>query len=128
MQGIIEDAKTMESEAIRTEEEAQKAYEDFVKESNSSIEAKTKDSVNKTEEKGKTEAAKVQAETEMENTMLELEQLTNYNLELHKSCDFVLKNFDVRQTARDEEVEAIKQAKAILSGAKFEAFLQQQKQ
>ena len=28
------------------------------------------------------------------------------------------------QTARDEEIEALKQAKAILSGAKFEAFLQ----
>ena len=27
-------------------------------------------------------------------------------------------------TARDEEIEALKQAKAILSGAKFEAFLQ----
>ena len=35
-----------------------------------------------------------------------------------------MKNFDIRQTARDEEIEALKQAKAILSGAKFEAFLQ----
>merc|ERR1719428_1650968 len=126
IQGIIDDAKAMETEAIRNEEAAQKDYEDFVKETNMNIEAKTKDMTNKIEEKGKTEAAKVQAETEMENTMLELEQLTNYNLELHKSCDFVMKNFEIRQTARDEEVEAIKQAKAILSGAKFEAFLQQQ--
>ncbi len=39
-------------------------------------------------------------------------------------CDFVMKNFETRQTARDEEIEALKQAKAILSGAKFEAFLQ----
>jgi len=39
-------------------------------------------------------------------------------------CDFVVKNFEIRQTARDEEVEALRQAKAILSGAKFEAFLQ----
>merc|ERR1719235_519272 len=56
--------------------------------------------------------------------MLELEQLSNYNAELHQSCDFVMKNFEIRQTARDEEVEALKQAKAILSGAKFDAFLQ----
>ena len=47
-----------------------------------------------------------------------------YKEQLHSSCDFVLKNFDIRQTARDEEIEALKQAKAILSGAKFEAFLQ----
>merc|ERR1719352_1065021 len=126
IQGIMDDAKAMEEEAIRNEEAAQKDYEEFVKETNFNIEAKTKDMTNKIEEKGKTEAAKVQAETEMENTMLELEQLTNYNLELHKSCDFVLKNFDARQEARDAEVEAIKQAKAILSGAKFEAFLQHQ--
>lgn len=56
--------------------------------------------------------------------LLELEQLSNYNAQLHQSCDFVMKNFDLRQTARDEEVEALKQAKAILSGADFEAFLQ----
>merc|ERR1719409_2192042 len=56
--------------------------------------------------------------------MLELEQLSNYNAELHQSCDFVVKNFEVRQTARQEEVEALKQAKAILSGAKFESLVQ----
>jgi len=54
----------------------------------------------------------------------ELEDLSNYNAELHTSCDFIIKNFDIRQTARDEEIEALKQAKAILSGADMEAFLQ----
>merc|ERR1740123_429555 len=44
---IISDAKAMEAEAIRSEEDAQKAYEDFVKETNASIEAKSKDIVNK---------------------------------------------------------------------------------
>merc|ERR1719198_1921652 len=39
---IIQDAKAMEAEAIRSEEDAQKAYEDFVKETNASIEAKSK--------------------------------------------------------------------------------------
>ena len=63
-------------------------------------------------------------EESLENTMVELEQLSTYNAELHQSCDYVLKNFDVRQTARSEEMEALKQAKAILSGAKFEEFLQ----
>merc|ERR1740139_1636106 len=51
---IINDAKAMEAEAIRSEEDAQKAYEDFVKETNASIEAKSKDIVNKSEEKDKT--------------------------------------------------------------------------
>jgi len=125
LQQIISDAKAMEAEAIRAEEDSQKAYEDFVKETNGSIEAKSEDIVNKSEEKAKAEADLVEAKEAKESTMLELEQLSNYNAELHQSCDFVLKNFEVRQTARDEEVEALKQAKAILSGAKFEEFLQE---
>merc|ERR1719398_433678 len=124
IQQIISDAKAMEAEAIRSEEDAQKAYEDFVKETNASIEAKSKEIANKSEEKAQAEVELVETKEAKESVMSELEQLSNYNAELHQSCDFVLKNFDVRQTARDEEVEALKQAKAILSGAKFEEFLQ----
>merc|ERR1711972_858174 len=124
IQQIISDAKAMEAETIRAEEDAQKAYEDFVKETNNSIEAKSKDIVNKSDEKAKAEIDLVRAKEDKDAVLLELEQLSNYNAELHQSCDFVLKNFDLRQTARDEEVEALKQAKAILSGAKFQEFLQ----
>merc|ERR1712151_490725 len=125
IQQIINDAKAMEAETIRSEEDAQKAYEDFVKDTNGSIEAKSKDIVNKSETKAKAETDLVEAKEDKEAVMLELEQLANYKAELHSSCDFVMKNFEIRQTARDEEIEALKQAKAILSGAKFEAFLQQ---
>jgi len=121
---IISDAKAMEAEAIRSEEDAQKAYEDFVKETNNSIEAKSRDIVNKSAQKAKAETELVEAKEDKEAVLLELEQLSNYNAQLHQSCDFVQKNFDLRQTARDEEVEALRQAKAILSGAKFEEFLQ----
>merc|ERR1719498_1439102 len=124
IQQIISDAKTMEAEAIRAEEDAQKAYEDFVKETNGSIESKSKEIVNKSEVKAKTEGELAETKEAKEAVLLELEQLSNYNAELHQSCDFVMKNFELRQTARDEEVEALRQAKAILSGAKFEEFLQ----
>jgi len=126
IQQIISDAKAMEAETIRSEEDAQKAYEDFVKETNNSIETKSKDIVNKSETKAKAETDLIEAKESKEGVLLELEQLANYNAELQQSCNFVLKNFDVRQTARDEEVEALRQAKAILSGAKFEEFLQSQ--
>merc|ERR1712099_72281 len=124
IQQIISDAKAMEADAIRSEEDAQKAYEDFVKETNNSIEAKSKDIVNKSETKAKAETDLVEAKEAKEAVLLELEQLSNYNAQLHQSCDFVQKNFELRQTARDEEIEALRQAKAILSGAKFEEFLQ----
>jgi len=124
MQSIITDAKAMEDETVRSEEDAQKAYEDFVKETNNSIEAKKRDITNKSEQKAKAEIDLIEAKKNKDKALLELEQLSNYNSQLHSSCDFILKNFDLRQTARDEEVEALRQAKAILSGAKFEELLQ----
>jgi len=45
-----------------------------------------------------------------------LESLALTEQDLHGECDFVLKNFAIRQKARMDEMEAIGQAKAILSG------------
>jgi len=119
IQGLIDEAKALETDAIRAEDEAQKAYEDFVKDTNASIEEKSKLIVTKSEEKAKAEEDKTVAEESRDKILLDLEQLSNQAADLHKACDFVLKNFDIRQTARDQEVEALKQAKNILSGAKF---------
>ena len=66
------------------------AYEDFVKDTNGSIEAKSKDIVNKSENKAKAESDLVEAKENKEAVMLELEQLANYKAELHQSCDFVV--------------------------------------
>ena len=45
-----------------------------------------------------------------------IKRLADYNAQLHQSCDFVLKNFTARQDAREKEVQALRQAKDILSG------------
>merc|ERR1719159_151740 len=116
---IMLDAKKMEEETRRDEQEAQKAYEDFTKETKNSVAAKNAEIVTKSEEKAKAEGALVEAKEEREAVLLELEQLSNYNAELHQSCDFTTKNFELRQTARAEEIEALRQAKAILSGSDF---------
>jgi len=121
---IAEDAKAMEAAALKSEEESQAAYVAFVEDTNASIDAKEKEIFNKEDEKAKTELELVEQKEILESIIADLERLSDYNAQLHKSCDFVLKNFDLRQTARDEEVEALKQAKAILSGAKFSEFLQ----
>jgi len=125
IQTIIDDAKKLEADSIRAEEEAQKAYEDMVTETNATIDKKTKEMANKSEEKAKAEGDLGQANSDKEAALLELEELANYKAELHQSCDFIVKNFELRQTARDEEIEALKQAKAILSGAKFIQMLQE---
>merc|ERR1719235_2959341 len=126
MKSIIADSENVENEAIRGEEDEQKAYEDFVRDSNESIDLKIKEVVNLSEIKAKAEKDKVEAEQELKAVMGELEALDNENADLHKECDFTLKNFDIRQTARDDEIEALKQAVAMFSGASFSAFLEYQ--
>merc|ERR1719235_1809640 len=113
---IIQDAKDLEAEATRAEADSQASYDDFVKETQASIDEKAKDIVNKSEEKAKAEEDKTTAEQNKENTLLELDNLAIEEMDLHKTCDFVMKNFDIRQSARDEEIEGLKQAKAIWSG------------
>jgi len=117
---IVLDAKKMEEEAARDEQEAQKAYEDFTKDTKDSVAAKGKEIMTKSEEKAKAEGALVKAKEERESVLLQLEELSNYNAELHQTCDFVTKNFELRQAARSDEMEALRQAKAILSGSSFE--------
>merc|ERR1719191_1491042 len=112
LEQIIADTETLEAEAIKAESDAQKAYEAFVKDTNASVEEKTRDITNKSDEKAK------------EAAMNEQQMNKNEEADLHKSCDFTLKNFDIRQASRDQEVEALRQAKSILSGAKFTEFLQ----
>merc|ERR1719191_1003224 len=124
IQQIINDAKAMEAETIKAEADAQKAYESFVKDTNASIFEKSKEIVMKTEAKAKAEEEKVKNEQLLEETVLELEELSQENADLHHSCDFTMKNFEIRQTARDQEIEALKMVKQILSGAKFSQFLQ----
>jgi hypothetical protein len=124
IQELIDEAKTLEADAIRAEEEAQTAYEEFVKDTNDSLEEATKSLVSKTDMKAKSDGEKVEAESEHEATMGALEDLSASAADLHKSCDFTIKNFETRQSARGDEIEALKQALAMFSGASFSAFLQ----
>merc|ERR1719181_1042828 len=121
---IIADAKAMESDALKAEEDAQVAFETFVKDTNTSIESKSKETVTAAENQGKAEAEKVEKEMEKDGVLEELSALAGENADLHASCDYTLKNFDVRQGARDNEIEALKQALSMLSGASFGAFIQ----
>merc|ERR1719198_1551380 len=116
MQQIIDDAKAMEEEALKGEEDSQKAYEEVVKESNMTIEAKMKQIINLTEEMAKAEATKVEGEREIKAIARQIEILEEEKAMLHKECDFMLKNFEVSQAGKDEEMEALKQAIAIFQG------------
>jgi len=120
IQQIIEDAKAMEIDALKDEQEAVEAMAQFTQETTTSIDTMTREMTNKRAVKGQKEVQVSAKETELESLKSTLTSLEQQSVDLHKACDFVVKNFDVRQTARDEEVEALRQVKAILSGSKFE--------
>jgi len=115
---VMKDSKTMEDEAIAAEESAQNAYENFMKDSNKMIISTTKMINDMTEAKAKAKADLIMAKTDFKQTMSELEGLNNEAGDLHKSCDYLLKNFDLRQQARAAEIDALNEAKNILSGMK----------
>merc|ERR550514_2576448 len=124
LEGLIEEAKTMEEEAMRDEKEAQQAYEDFTLQTTKSIEEAGRAIIEKTEEKAKMEEELAETHEALESVNLELDSLNNVRLELHRDCDFLIKNFDASQSARDGEIEALKTALSILSGANFAQYLQ----
>lgn len=116
---VIEDSKKVEAEAVSAENYAQASYESFIKNANKSLAAASKEMTAKSEAKAQAESDKTAADGDLKHTINDLLTLGNYAQELHGQCDFTLKNFDVRQSSRDQEIDALKQAKMIFSGAKF---------
>jgi hypothetical protein len=114
---IVEDSKALENEAVAGETEAQKSYETFVKDSNDLIAELTEAASSKTKAKATARVNSETAKGDLESTVGELQGLAEYEADLHSDCDFVMKNFELRQKARLDEMEAIQQAKAFLAGA-----------
>lgn len=113
---IIGDAKVLEAQAVKDEQNAQETYEKMIKDTNDSINSKNKAITNKSEDKAKGEQDLTNSKTDLDSQTKQLTSLQNTMGDLNIQCDFLLRNFDVRQQARDEEIEALRQAKAILSG------------
>jgi len=120
LQGIIGDAERVESESVAAEQDAQAAYQSFVADTSKALNAATRSISKKEEELASKEAARVSAASSNKAKEVELIGLKKYNSELHSSCDYVVKNYSIRQEARGQEIDALGQAKAILQGATFE--------
>merc|ERR1719324_1187 len=115
---LIYDCDEITADSLKGEQEAQEQYETFVADSNASIKENTEAVTTMSARKAQAEKELTEKQEELAATMTELEELAKMNGELHKECDFLLKNFNVRQKARQSEIEALQQAKQILSGAK----------
>jgi len=116
---LVKDLDREMQESTVDETHAQKAYEGMMSDA---AEKRAGDSKSITEKTG----MKAQLETELEESKESKAAATNelmgsleYMSSLHKECDWLLKNFEVRKEARASEVDAMGKAKAVLSGADF---------
>merc|ERR1719161_1882453 len=94
LQSVLHDSEMAEAEASTAEQDSQRAYEDFMKDSNKRIAQRLRSITNKTEEKAKADEEKAIAESDHTAAMAALESLNNYKNQLHDDCDFIMKNFD----------------------------------
>lgn len=113
---IIEEAEATKKEAAKAEQDAQTGYEKFVKDSNDAIDTLNQGISEKTSALGDAKADLARTEADMKDTMSNLLELANLASELHTQCDFTLTQFDKRQAGFTKEIEALNEAKYILSG------------
>merc|ERR1719389_553855 len=97
---IIREASSLEAEATVAEQGAQNDYQAFVSETSKSIAAANRSISAKSDEKADLEESIVAAKSDKSDAIKKLMDLGKYESQLHTSCDYVLKNFDMRQTAR----------------------------
>jgi len=117
IENIIAESKQVEDEAREGEKSEQDAYEQFMTDSGKSIAALQQEIVDKKEQKATADGDLVRAKEDLTSSVSDLEGLNTKMKELHADCDYVTENFEARQEARTAEVEALEQAKQIMSGA-----------
>merc|ERR1719263_1135315 len=119
MDAMVADLDKEMQEADVEEKDAQAEYEQMMKDSATKRMTDSKSITEKEGTKADEEANLQKAGTERVDKRREALALVTFIGDLHKDCDWLLKNFDVRKEARSGEREALKKAQAVLAGADF---------
>jgi len=114
---LIFDTKDITAQSKKSESEAQAAYEALVADTNESIADLMRAITTKTKARAQSKKDLSLTNSDLADAVTEIENLGKYNADLHGECDYVLKNFAIRQTSRAQEIESLQQAKQILNGA-----------
>jgi chromosome segregation ATPase len=101
------------------EKDAQSEYEEMTLDAANSRAAMTKSIAEKTGVKADLEAKLQTSKEDKKAAVTELMATKQYLAEVHDDCDWLLENYEMRKEARANEVEALKKAKAVLSGANY---------
>jgi hypothetical protein len=119
MDMMVSEIETDMKDAEYEEKTAQSDYGKLMAESESTRAANSKGITTKASAKAELEG-KLEAEKGMlADTDEDLSLIGTTLSDLHAQCDFLLQNYDLRKEARANEIESLKNAKAILSGANF---------
>jgi len=116
---LVKDLDTEMTEAETEEKLAQEEYEELMADSAEKRAADSKSITVKEGEKADTETALSAHSENHKSTTKELMATLEYISSLHADCDWLLKFFDMRKEARTGEIDSLKKAKAVLSGADF---------
>merc|ERR1719291_1517897 len=111
-------AKEMQ-EATVDEKDAQSEYETMMAESAEKRTLDSKTLADKESSKADLEERSLKLGEEKTATMKEAMATADTLKSLHLECDWLVSNFQVRKDARAGEMDALKKAKAVLSGADF---------
>merc|ERR1719197_44854 len=116
---LVKDLDTEMTEAETEEKLAQEEYEELMADSANKRAADSKSITEKEAAKGDLEESLTEQTEEKAGTTKELFATLEYIQSLHAECDWLIKFFDVRKEARTGEIDSLKKAKAVLSGADF---------
>jgi len=116
---LVKDLDKEMTEAEVSEKDAQADYEEMMSDSASKRQADSKSLQGKTSAKAELESSLEQHKEDKADASKELMATMKYIHSLHGECDWLLKYYDVRKEARAGEVESLKKAKAVLSGADY---------
>merc|ERR1719236_22562 len=119
MDMIIRDLENGMKDAEYEEKTAQKDYAELMADSQATRKGDSKALVGKETAKAETEAQLMADKEKRAATATDLKNIKTVIQDLHAACDFIMKNFDLRKEARTNEIEGLKNAKAVLSGASF---------
>jgi hypothetical protein len=116
---LIKDLVLEMTEAETEEKEAQSEYEQLMADSAEKRAADSKSLADKEQVKADTEVALEKLKASQLATFKELQATEQYISSLHADCDWLIQFFEMRKEARAGEVESLKNAKAVLSGADY---------
>mmetsp|Transcript_76663 Transcript_76663/g.119784 ORF Transcript_76663/g.119784 Transcript_76663/m.119784 type:complete len:711 (-) Transcript_76663:60-2192(-) len=119
MDMLVADLDKEINEVTTEEKENQAEYESFMADSAAKRASDAKSIADKESAKADAEASLIKHEEEKKSTTKEAMATAEYLSEVHADCDWLLTNFAVRKEARAGEVDALKKAKAVLSGADY---------